>query len=145
VLFIATQKLAPRPAGPLLYVLVLHFLFFSLARGSSAPGAGPSGVGGTRAMLSGEIWGGGGPAAGALIGLTLVLIRPPLRALRSPLSALRAATRPATATTSAFYFLHRPPPAFSACTLRTQHTTHNPDLNPNNLGATPDYAHRELS
>jgi hypothetical protein len=32
----------------------------------SATGAGPSWVGGTRAMPSGEIWGGNGPAAGAL-------------------------------------------------------------------------------
>jgi hypothetical protein len=39
-------------------------------RDSSAAGAGPSWVGGTRGMPSGEIWGGDGPAAGALIGHT---------------------------------------------------------------------------
>ena len=46
--------------------------FFSLPRGSSAAGAGPSWVGGTRAMPSGEIWGGNGPTAvvHALIGLS---------------------------------------------------------------------------
>jgi hypothetical protein len=43
--------------------------FVGLPRGSSAAGAGPSWVGGTREVPSGEIWGGNGPAAGALIGL----------------------------------------------------------------------------
>jgi hypothetical protein len=43
---------------------------FSPPRGSSSAGAGPSWAGGTRGMPSGEIWGGNGPAAGALIRLT---------------------------------------------------------------------------
>jgi hypothetical protein len=50
-------------------VLVLQ-MFLAPPRGSSAAGAGPSWVGGTRGMPSGEILGGNGPAAGALIGLT---------------------------------------------------------------------------
>jgi hypothetical protein len=60
-------QIESRP-GALCYVLVLQKQ--SLPRGSSAAGAGPSWVlGGTRGMPSGEIWGGNGPAAGALIGL----------------------------------------------------------------------------
>jgi hypothetical protein len=44
--------------------------FFSPPRGSSAAGAGPSWVGGTRAMPSGEIWGENGPNLFPPIGLT---------------------------------------------------------------------------
>jgi hypothetical protein len=57
-------------ASPGLLVVCLGAAFFCLPRGSSAAGAGPSWVGGARAMPSGEIWGGNGAAAGALIGLT---------------------------------------------------------------------------
>jgi hypothetical protein len=62
---------ASRGPGSRCSVLVLQFVL-GLPRGSSAGcGAGPSWVGGTRGMPSGEIGGGGdGPAAGALIGLT---------------------------------------------------------------------------
>jgi hypothetical protein len=56
-------------ALPLVLCLGAAF-FLAPPRGSSAAGAGPSWVGGTRAMPSGEIWGENGPTAGALIGLT---------------------------------------------------------------------------
>jgi hypothetical protein len=67
-------RAGPRPgrwAGVVSSVLAAGGCFkIAPPRGSSTAGDGPSWVGGTRAMPSGEIWGGNGPAAGALIGLT---------------------------------------------------------------------------
>jgi hypothetical protein len=63
----------PLPAGGVSWCCHL----FSPPRGSSAAGAGPRWVGGTRTMPSGEIWGDNGPAAGALIGLTQSQLPPP--------------------------------------------------------------------
>jgi hypothetical protein len=60
----------PKAAGEISAFCLGAAIFLAPPRGSSAAGAGPSWVGGTRAMPSGEIWGGNGPAAGALIGLT---------------------------------------------------------------------------
>jgi hypothetical protein len=63
----------PKPGtnslGPGRWFRVLVLQKNSLPRGSSAAGAGPSWVGGTRAMPSGEIWGGNGPDLFPPIGL----------------------------------------------------------------------------
>jgi hypothetical protein len=67
---VARNRTCKLRAGPALCVLSWCCKTFSPPRGSSAAGAGPSWVVGTRGMPSGEIWGGNGPAAAALIGLT---------------------------------------------------------------------------
>jgi hypothetical protein len=60
---------APKSAGarPSVVGCLGAAFCFSPPRGGAAAGW----VGGTRGMPSGEIWGGNGPAAGALIGLTI--------------------------------------------------------------------------
>jgi hypothetical protein len=66
---IATQNLDRRPGALRSAVCLGAAIVLVSTGGALRPGLVPAGWGGTRAMPSGEIWGGNGPAAGALIEL----------------------------------------------------------------------------
>jgi hypothetical protein len=78
--WLSTGAPKPPPGGGSVFVLGAAF-FFAPPPGSAAAGAGPSWVGGTRGMPSGEILGKNGPAAGALIGLSQTQAQAPNDAL----------------------------------------------------------------